>query len=68
MLTYVQYVWNRYVGEKGQGMVEYAVIVLIVVAVGVALYGASGEGSLSTAVTDLYGRITTQVDKIGKDA
>lgn len=63
MLSYVQYVWDRYVGNKGQGMVEYAVIALIVVAAATALYTSqSATGGLQGALTTLY---TTLVTKIG---
>lgn len=63
MLSYVQYVWDRYVGNKGQGMVEYAVIALIVVAAGTALYSSqSADGGLQAALKTLY---STLVDKIG---
>lgn len=61
MLSYVQYVWDRYVGNKGQGMVEYAVIALIVVAAGTALYSSQTSGGLQGALTTLY---TTLVNKI----
>jgi len=38
MLTYVQYLMNRYLGEKGQGLTEYAIILLLVVLIGVMIW------------------------------
>lgn len=66
MLTYVQYLWDRYVGEKGQGMTEYAVIVLIVVGVAAAVYGSSSSGGLYSAINSIFTKITTAIEAIGK--
>lgn len=65
MLSYVQYVWDRYVGNKGQGMVEYAVIALIVVAAATALYtSSSATGGLQGALTTLYTTLVDNIDQI----
>ena len=58
MLTYLRYFQNRYLNEKGQGMVEYAVILAIVVAIGVAL---SANGGFQSSITTLYSTIATRV-------
>lgn len=65
MLSYVQYVWDRYVGNKGQGMVEYAVIALIVVAAATALYTSqSATGGLQGALKSLYSTLVTNIGAI----
>ena len=53
MYTYLKFLSQRYLGQKGQGIVEYAVIVAVVVAVGVALTGSS---SFQTGITDRQNR------------
>ncbi len=59
MLSYLNYLKARYLGQEGQGMVEYAAILAIVIAVGVALSGDSGI--LSKGIKDLY---TSVIDKV----
>jgi len=53
MLTYWNYFKARYLSEKGQGMVEYAVVVGIVVAIGVVV-AANNNGAIATAIQNLY--------------
>lgn len=61
MLTYMQYVMNRYLGEKGQGLTEYAIILLLVVLIGVMVwFGFNIRGSLST----IYSKIGTNISSI----
>lgn len=48
----------RYLGEKGQGIVEYALILAFVVAVAAAI--ASG-GNLKTAIDEVFTKVTNQV-------
>lgn len=52
MLTYLSFFKTRYLNQKGQGMVEYAVILAVVIAIGVALIG--DQGTLATQVKNLY--------------
>lgn len=63
MLSIINYLRARYLGEKGQGMVEYAVILGIVVAIAVVL--ASSDG-LKGSVTNLFNSSTTEINNIGK--
>ncbi len=49
----------RYLGEKGQGIVEYALILAFVVAVAVAI---SSSGGLTTAVKEVFTKVTNQVN------
>ncbi|MBP2632306.1 MAG: hypothetical protein H6Q70_2934 [Firmicutes bacterium] len=51
MLMYWNYFKARYLGQKGQGMVEYALVLAFVAAVAVAI-GTSGE--LKTAVSKAF--------------
>ena len=54
-------VWNylrvRYLGEKGQGFIEYAILVAAVVTIVVAL--TATNGSLREAFTSAVTKITT---------
>lgn len=63
MLSIINYLRARYLGEKGQGMVEYAVILGIVVAIAVVL--ASSDG-LKGSVTNLFNSSTNEINNIGK--
>ena len=53
MLTYWTYFKARYLSEKGQGMVEYAVVVGIVVAIGVVV-AANDKWTIAASIQDLY--------------
>lgn len=64
MLTYLNYLKMNYLNEKGQGMVEYAVILAVVVAIGVALIGTNG--TLSTQVASLYNSVFTKAGNLAK--
>jgi pilus assembly protein Flp/PilA len=65
MLTYLNHFKMRYLNEKGQGMVEYAVIVAVVVGVGIALLG-TGEGTIYDQVKTLYTSVFTKAAKIAE--
>jgi pilus assembly protein Flp/PilA len=47
-----------FVEEEGQGMTEYALIVGLVV---LGIWIAVGTGGISTAITDLFTRVATQL-------
>ena len=53
-------VWNylkvRYLGEKGQGFIEYAILVAAVVTIVVVL--TTSNGALKTAFETAVGKIT----------
>lgn len=51
MLIYWNYLNARYLGQKGQGMVEYAVILAFVVVVAA---GIASSGDLQTAVKKVF--------------
>ncbi|AJQ26832.1 Flp family type IVb pilin [Pelosinus fermentans] len=62
MLTYLNHFKMRYLNEKGQGMVEYAVILAVVVAIGLTLTGT--EGVLSKGIKDMFTNIMTKAKTI----
>lgn len=64
MLTYLSFLKDRYLDQTGQGMVEYAVIIAVVVAIGIALIGTNG--TLSTEVTNLYNAVFTKAGDLTK--
>ena len=62
MAAYVDYVFHKYFGVKGQGLTEYAIILLLVVLIGVTLFSTS---SLKAQITGLYTTITTDLSGVG---
>lgn len=60
MFTIIKALKDRYLSQKAQGIVEYALILAFVVALAVAL---TGEGSLSEAISEVFGSATDQVNK-----
>lgn len=64
MLTYLRYFQARYLGQKGQGMVEYAVIVAVVIAIGVALVD-TGDGTIAGIISGVYTSVFEKAKAIG---
>ena len=62
MLTYWNYFSARYLGQKGQGMVEYAIVVGVVIAAGVAL---TANGGFSNGVVTMFNNLTTRAGAVG---
>lgn len=61
MLEIIDYLKARYLSEKAQGMVEYALIIAFVVAVaGVALKASTTEG-LGGAINSAFAKVTTKI-------
>lgn len=61
MLDFIQYLKARYVSEKAQGIVEYALILAFVVAIaGVALSASTGSG-LGKAINDAFEHVSTAI-------
>ena len=52
---------DRYMSQKAQGMVEYALIIAFVVAIAVAL---SSDGGLASAISGVFGSASDQIDKV----
>ena len=54
---------SRYLGEKGQGIVEYALILAFVVVIAVAITNAGG---LKDKVSEVFSNITQPFDNMKK--
>ncbi len=59
MLAVLNYLKVRYLGEKGQGMVEYALILAFIVAVA-AVFANNGE--LTQAIKGVVTKVTNTVN------
>lgn len=64
MLEIMEYVKARYMGEKAQGMTEYAIILALVVAIAVAVFGSGTDGALGTAISGVFTKVTNQLNSI----
>ena len=64
MFTILYHLKNRYLSQKAQGIVEYALILAFVVVVAAVLVG---DDSLSGAISDVFGAAKDQV-QAGADA
>lgn len=62
MLEMMMYLKDRYMSEKAQGMVEYALIIAFVVAIAVAL---SSNGGLSEAISGVFGSAASRISGSG---
>ena len=65
MITYVQYLWNRYMGEKGQGLTEYAIILLLVVLIGILVWFTF---DIRAQLSTIYGKISSDLSSIASKA
>lgn len=63
-MIYAQYLMDRYLGKKGQGLTEYAIILLLVVLIGVAIYTGTGVANIKAQITNLYSIIGTDLSTI----
>lgn len=60
MFTILYHLKNRYMSQKAQGIVEYALILAFVVVVAAALING---GDLSNAVKNIFGNTANQLKK-----
>lgn len=60
MFTILTHLKNRYMSQKAQGIVEYALILAFVVALAVVL---TSDGGLSGAINKVFGTTATQINK-----
>ncbi len=60
MFTILTHLKNRYLSQKAQGIVEYALILAFVVVLAVVLTQSDG---LQNAIKEVFGNATTQVNK-----
>ena len=58
MFTVLNYLRVRYLGQKGQGIVEYALILAFVVGLAIVL---TNTGGLKDAVSDVFTNATSQL-------
>ena len=62
MLAVLNYLKVRYLGEKGQGMVEYALILAFVVAVAAVVFAQGINSGLGEAINGIVAKVTTAVN------
>ena len=60
MFTILEHLKNRYMSQKAQGIVEYALILAFVVVVAAALING---GELSNAVKNIFGNTANELKK-----
>ena len=60
MLEILNYLRGRYMSEKAQGMVEYALILAFVVALAIVLTNTEG---LKGAISTVFSSATSQLNK-----
>ena len=60
MFTILTHLKNRYLSQKAQGIVEYALILAFVVVVAAALING---GELSNAVKNIFGNTANELKK-----
>ena len=58
MFTILTHLKNRYMSQKAQGIVEYALILAFVVALAVVL---TSNGGLQDAISGVFGKTTEQL-------
>ncbi len=58
MIEIINYLKARYLSEKAQGMVEYALIVALVVGIAVVAF----QGGLKNAVVNAFGHASTAIE------
>ena len=60
MFTILEHLKNRYMSQKAQGIVEYALILAFVVVLAIVL---TNTGGLSDAIKNVFKDTTNQVNK-----
>ena len=63
MFTILTHLKNRYMSQKAQGIVEYALILAFVVALAVVL---TSDGGLSGAINRVFGTTASQINNANK--
>ena len=66
MFTILYHLKNRYLSQKAQGIVEYALILAFVVAI--AIFITSGNNNLSDAIKGVFTDTANQVKGTGAGA
>lgn len=60
MKEIMEYWKARYMGEKAQGMVEYALIVAFIVGIAAVVFGTNG--SLAEAINAAFNKVKTAIN------
>ena len=63
MFTILYHLKNRYLSQKAQGIVEYALILAFVVAI--AVFITTGDSSLSESIKGVFTKTSEQVKSTG---
>lgn len=61
MLEIVKYLKARYLSEKGQDLVEYALLLALVVVVGAVIAGAAGSDTIAGHVESIFNKTKNMV-------
>jgi Flp pilus assembly pilin Flp len=61
----IQQWMGRYFGKKGQGLTEYAIVLLLVVLIGVTIWSTTG---IKASLSSMYTNINTGVSNINSAA
>ena len=62
MLTIIKHVMNRYLSQRGQGIVEYALLLACVVVLFAVMQSDNGS-SLSDAIQGVFDRVKGELKK-----
>ena len=65
MVEIINYLKARYVSEKAQGIVEYALILAFVVAI--AVVALSGDSGIGQAIKDLFSNTGNEITNAGSN-
>ena len=66
MMEIIRYLKARYLSEKAQGIVEYALLLAFIV--GIAIYITSGDNNLQDAVSGKFQETTNTLNNAANNA
>lgn len=64
MFEIIRYLKNRYLTEKAQGITEYALLLVFVVTVAIAVL-FNNDNSLQSAITAAFGKVSSLITSKG---
>lgn len=64
MFEIIMYLKDRYLTEKAQGITEYALLLVFVVTIAIAVL-FNNNNSLQTAITNAFGKVSNLVNQHG---
>lgn len=62
MFTIIEHLKNRYLSQRAQGIVEYALLLAFVVVLVTFMY-SGGKDNLSGAIQDVFTKVKTELQK-----